>query len=77
CTDFEGKLHKFGSQWKTKDCMDCSCSREGIGCCTSYMTPVTYDSEKCESIFNKLTCSYNVVEKADHSKECPVFEWVG
>ncbi|TRZ24027.1 hypothetical protein HGM15179_003079 [Zosterops borbonicus] len=42
-----------------------------------YMTPVDYDEEKCESIFNKETCSYKVVEKDDHSKECPVHSWVG
>ncbi|XP_013814268.1 beta-microseminoprotein-like [Apteryx mantelli] len=77
CTDFEGKFHEFGSQWETKNCMDCSCSRQGIGCCTSYATPINFDEEKCEAIFNKLTCSYKVVEKDDHTKECPVFEWVG
>ncbi|NXG38661.1 MSMB protein, partial [Dromaius novaehollandiae] len=77
CTDLEGKLHEFGSHWKTKDCWDCSCSREGIGCCTSYVTPVSFDEEKCEAIFNKLTCSYKVVEKADHAKECEVNVWVG
>ncbi|NXO97849.1 MSMB protein, partial [Certhia brachydactyla] len=91
CLDEEGKVHEFDSSWRTEDCMDCSCSRTGIGCCTRrvqsssgvfplllcYMTPIDYDKEKCESIFNKETCSYKVVEKADHSKECPVHSWVG
>ncbi|XP_062436628.1 beta-microseminoprotein J1-like [Rhea pennata] len=77
CTDFEGKLHDFGSQWRTKNCVDCVCFREGLSCCTSYATPVNFDEEKCESIFDKLTCSYKVVEKADQAKECQVLEWVG
>ncbi|XP_032551271.1 beta-microseminoprotein-like [Chiroxiphia lanceolata] len=77
CLDSEGKLHEFGSQWRTDDCNDCSSSRGGIRCCSSYATPVDYDKENCESIFNKETCSYKVVEKDDHSKECPVHSWVG
>ncbi|XP_058697915.1 beta-microseminoprotein-like [Poecile atricapillus] len=77
CLDEEGKVHEFGSRWRTENCNDCSCSRGGIDCCTSYMRPVDYDEEKCESIFNKDTCSYKVVEKDDHSKECPVHSWVG
>ncbi|XP_054132528.1 beta-microseminoprotein-like [Melozone crissalis] len=77
CLDGEGKVHEFDSRWRTEDCNDCSCSKTGIGCCTSYMTPVGYDEEKCERIFSKDTCSYKVVEKDDHSKECPVHSWVG
>uniref|UniRef100_A0A8C3D2X9 Beta-microseminoprotein n=1 Tax=Cairina moschata TaxID=8855 RepID=A0A8C3D2X9_CAIMO len=77
CYDSKGELHEFGSQWKTVDCFECSCSREGIDCCTIYSTPVGYDKEKCVSIFNKETCTYEVVEKNDHSKTCPVHEMVG
>ncbi|NWT87994.1 MSPJ protein, partial [Lanius ludovicianus] len=77
CLDMEGKVHEFHSSWRTDDCNDCSCDRAGIRCCTSYVTPVDYDKEKCESIFNQDTCSYKVVEKDDHSKECPVHSWVG
>ncbi|XP_009076418.1 PREDICTED: beta-microseminoprotein J1-like [Acanthisitta chloris] len=76
CLDSEGVVHKFDSKWR-KNCDDCSCSKQGIGCCTSYMRPVDYDTEKCVSIFNEETCSYEVVEKNDHSKECPVHSWVG
>ncbi|KAM9232963.1 beta-microseminoprotein-like [Leptosomus discolor] len=43
----------------------------------NYMTPVNYDKEKCVRIFMKETCVYKVVEKNDHSKECPVRERVG
>ncbi|XP_076194188.1 beta-microseminoprotein-like [Aptenodytes patagonicus] len=77
CHDWNGKLHEFGSHWRNADCYDCSCSRDGISCCSSFATPVSYDEEKCVSIFNKETCTYKVVEKNDHSKECPVHGWVG
>ncbi|NXG69963.1 MSMB protein, partial [Baryphthengus martii] len=77
CRDSKGKPHVFGSEWKTDDCLDCSCSRGGISCCTSFATPADYDKEKCMSIFNKEICTYKVVEKNDHSKECPVKGWVG
>ncbi|KFO86883.1 Beta-microseminoprotein J1, partial [Buceros rhinoceros silvestris] len=77
CSDSKGELHEFGSKWRTDDCLDCSCSKSGISCCTSYGTPVDYDTEKCIKIFNKETCTYKVVEKDDHSKECVVTGWVG
>ncbi|KAM9612042.1 beta-microseminoprotein-like [Morphnus guianensis] len=77
CRDSKGELHEFDSHWRTDDCHDCSCSRDGIDCCSSFATPAGYDEEKCVSIFNKETCTYKVVEKDDHSKECPVHNWVG
>ncbi|KAM6066848.1 beta-microseminoprotein-like [Chlamydotis macqueenii] len=77
CHDSEGVLHEFDSHWRTDDCFDCSCTRSGIDCCTSYATPVGYDEEKCVSIFNKETCTYIVVNKDDQSKECAIHEWVG
>ncbi|KFV99083.1 PREDICTED: beta-microseminoprotein J1-like, partial [Eurypyga helias] len=77
CRDSEGKLHEFNSKWRTDECYDCSCSRRGIACCASFGTPVGYDKEKCYRIFNKETCTFKVVEKDDHSKECQVHEWVG
>ncbi|KFV59732.1 Beta-microseminoprotein, partial [Tyto alba] len=77
CRDSKGELHKFGSSWRTDDCFDCSCSEGRISCCSSFLTPTGYDEQKCVSIFNKKTCTYKIVEKDDHSKECPVHEWVG
>ncbi|KAM6390378.1 beta-microseminoprotein-like [Pluvialis apricaria] len=77
CRDLNGDGHEFGASWKTTDCEDCYCYRDGMKCCTSFATPVGYDQEKCISIFNKETCTYKVVEKDDHSKECPVHGWVG
>ncbi|NXI68702.1 MSMB protein, partial [Anseranas semipalmata] len=77
CRDSNGEMHEFDSQWKTADCLECSCSTDGISCCSIFATPTSYDKEKCVSIFNKETCAYEVVEKDDHSKVCPVYEWVG
>ncbi|NXW42207.1 MSMB protein, partial [Nyctiprogne leucopyga] len=77
CHDSNGELHEFGSKWRNADCYDCFCSKHRIQCCSSFMTPVGYDKEKCVSIFNKETCKYKVVEKDDHSKECPVYASVG
>ncbi|NXU55836.1 MSMB protein, partial [Turnix velox] len=77
CLDSKGVVHEFGSKWKSGDCMNCSCDRSGIECCSSVAKPSIYDEEKCEELFNKETCTYKVVEKDDHSKECPVHGWVG
>ncbi|XP_054062026.1 beta-microseminoprotein-like [Rissa tridactyla] len=77
CLDSNGKVHEFSSKWRTEDCHDCSCYRDGIQCCSSFATPVGYDEKKCVKIFDKETCTYKVVEKHDSSKECPVHGWVG
>ncbi|KFQ21176.1 Beta-microseminoprotein J1, partial [Merops nubicus] len=77
CHDWKGQLHEFDSSWRTSNCLDCSCSKAGIRCCTSFASPVGYDEEKCIKVFNKENCTYKVLEKNDHSKECPVSGWVG
>ncbi|KYO25154.1 beta-microseminoprotein [Alligator mississippiensis] len=77
CVDDQGKLHAFNTNWKTDNCLDCSCSEHGMDCCDIGGRPAGYDEEKCESIFNKDTCSYTVVEKNNPSKECEVHAWVG
>lgn len=33
CVDKDGKLHDFGSEW-VRDCVECSCTKEGLSCCT-------------------------------------------
>ncbi|NXT89862.1 MSMB protein, partial [Anhinga rufa] len=71
CRDSDGVLHAFGSRWRTEDCYDCSCNTDGINCCAGFGTPIGFNEEKCEKIFNKKTCTYKVVEKEDPSKECP------
>ncbi|KFQ74033.1 Beta-microseminoprotein, partial [Phoenicopterus ruber ruber] len=77
CRDSNGELHEFDSHWRNADCYNCFCSRMGIQCCASFVRPADYDKEKCVSIFNRKTCTYKVVEKKDHSKECPAHVWVG
>ncbi|NWW94307.1 MSMB protein, partial [Rhynochetos jubatus] len=77
CRDMNGKLHEFDSRWRSDACYDCSCTREGIGCCASFKTPTGYNKKKCVRIFNKDTCTYKVVKKDNHSEECSVYKWVG
>ncbi|XP_053547578.1 beta-microseminoprotein [Bombina bombina] len=71
------KLHSIGDQWKTEDCLECSCSSGGSQCCTTYFTPAGFNTEECESIFDKASCSYNVVKKDDHSVTCEFTEMIG
>nr|XP_006118216.1 beta-microseminoprotein-like [Pelodiscus sinensis] len=75
CLD-DGELHKFDSTW-ISNCHRCYCSQNGIRCCSVFHSPREFDEEKCESIFSKETCTFTVVEKADHSKTCIVQGWAG
>ncbi|XP_074855677.1 beta-microseminoprotein [Carettochelys insculpta] len=77
CIDKQGTLHNFNAKWRTKDCFQCTCSKESINCCSLFAVPLLYDQKKCQRIFNPLTCRYTVVEKADPSKPCKVHGWVG
>uniref|UniRef100_A0A803KBB8 Beta-microseminoprotein n=1 Tax=Xenopus tropicalis TaxID=8364 RepID=A0A803KBB8_XENTR len=75
---YKDELHELGSEFRTKDCYDCTCSMDGsMRCCQAYGTPVGYDKKKCKAIFNKKTCTYRVVEKKDRSKECEGHAMVG
>ncbi|KAM9345466.1 beta-microseminoprotein [Symphorus nematophorus] len=70
CVDKDGKQHEFGSEW-TRDCMSCSCSMEGLSCCSMIPDKDTVDiAEDCELVVNKATCSAKVVQKSDKTKEC-------
>ncbi|NWJ04905.1 MSMB protein, partial [Crypturellus undulatus] len=71
-----GKLYPFGRIERTQDCLSCNCNQDEINCCSLYHTPVNYDKEKCEVVFNKITCNYDVVEKDNPSKECFVYSRV-
>ncbi|TEA39127.1 hypothetical protein DBR06_SOUSAS13510036, partial [Sousa chinensis] len=42
----------------------------------SAAVPVDYDTNKCQIIFNKETCTYAVVEQEDPEKTCAVSGWV-
>uniref|UniRef100_A0A4W6DZE7 Beta-microseminoprotein n=1 Tax=Lates calcarifer TaxID=8187 RepID=A0A4W6DZE7_LATCA len=70
CEDKDGKQHNFGSKW-VRDCMQCSCTTEGLSCCNMIPdTGIVDISEECELVVNKETCSAKVVLKSDKTKEC-------
>ncbi|XP_019115140.1 beta-microseminoprotein [Larimichthys crocea] len=71
CVDKDGKLHDFGSEW-VRDCVECSCTKEGLSCCTKIPDEgeVPEVPEECELVVNKATCSTKVVLKSDKTKEC-------
>ncbi|XP_043844119.1 beta-microseminoprotein-like isoform X2 [Dromiciops gliroides] len=71
CKDEHGAMHDFDSEWKA-NCEKCTCDKTGIQCCNTFMKPVEYDKVKCHAIFDKASCHYNVVEKANPSVECEV-----
>ncbi|KAG8551978.1 hypothetical protein GDO81_004357 [Engystomops pustulosus] len=71
CT-YDRTFHVYGSSWRTKDCMDCSCSDDGsIHCCQVGGRPDSYDKEKCTAIFDKENCRHHVVRNDDPCKTCP------
>ncbi|KAE8590995.1 hypothetical protein XENTR_v10018269 [Xenopus tropicalis] len=75
---YSGELHELGSTFRTKDCMDCTCSMDGsMGCCQVHGTPVDFDRTKCKVIYNKKTCTVRVVQRKDPSKECERYSMVG
>ncbi|XP_061083593.1 uncharacterized protein LOC133118016 [Conger conger] len=70
CLDEEGKLHVFGSEW-VKDCQECSCSQEGLSCCSMIMIPSDEElPPDCEILVDKTKCSTKLVLKSDKTKEC-------
>uniref|UniRef100_A0A452HG89 Beta-microseminoprotein n=1 Tax=Gopherus agassizii TaxID=38772 RepID=A0A452HG89_9SAUR len=72
----DGDFHKFNTRWKTKDCFRCTCSKQTIECCSLTLTPVGYDQEKCESVFDVESCSYQVRGKINPLQRCEVESWV-
>ncbi|KAM9380163.1 beta-microseminoprotein-like isoform 2-T2 [Phaethornis superciliosus] len=73
----DGKLYPFGEIARTENCYRCSCSSHAMRCCSLFHTPVGYDKENCEVVFNKTSCDYDVVKKSDPSKECVVYSRIG
>ncbi|XP_063817560.1 beta-microseminoprotein-like [Pseudophryne corroboree] len=75
---FEGKLHELGRAFRTESCLDCHCDLYGgFSCCTAYGRPVGYDKKKCKFVFNKQTCSYDLVPNKDPTKKCEEYAMVG
>ncbi|XP_030011502.1 beta-microseminoprotein [Sphaeramia orbicularis] len=70
CVDDDGQQHEFDSTWE-KDCMECSCSTNGMSCCSKVPEPNTVEiPEECELIVDKKACSAKMVLKSDKTKEC-------
>ncbi|XP_075933445.1 beta-microseminoprotein-like, partial [Anarhichas minor] len=70
CVDMDGKQHDFGSEWD-RDCMACSCTTQGLSCCSKIPDASTVDiPDECELVVNKETCSAKVLLKSDMTKEC-------
>uniref|UniRef100_A0A7N4NRV9 Beta-microseminoprotein n=2 Tax=Sarcophilus harrisii TaxID=9305 RepID=A0A7N4NRV9_SARHA len=76
CKDSSGIIHDFNSEWKD-NCKKCSCTSEGINCCSMIKSPVGYDKVNCQEIFLEESCSYKVIEKANPLKACEVQDYVG
>ncbi|TRZ24028.1 hypothetical protein HGM15179_003080 [Zosterops borbonicus] len=72
-----GKLYPFGNIERTDDCYSCGCSERLMECCSLFHMPIAYDNKKCKVVFNKERCDYDVVQKKDPSKMCPVYARVG
>ncbi|XP_041426640.1 beta-microseminoprotein [Xenopus laevis] len=75
---YKDELHGLGSNFRTKDCMDCSCGMDGtMICCQVYSTKAEYDKENCIAVLNKKACSFRVVQKKNRSRECEILAMIG
>ncbi|XP_075207796.1 beta-microseminoprotein-like [Anomaloglossus baeobatrachus] len=67
----DGELHKSGSSFRTKDCLDCHCHSDGsMNCCNNIPRPVGYNQERCKEIFYKEACVHLAVRKDNPKKTC-------
>ncbi|XP_068111409.1 beta-microseminoprotein-like [Hyperolius riggenbachi] len=71
-----GKIHKVNTDWTDK-CLECSCSRFGLNCCSKVMTPAEYDRDNCNAELDEVSCTYKVTRKDDPSVACEVTAFVG
>merc|ERR1739838_505685 len=64
CVDGDGKEHLFGTKWTTKHCEACSCSMQGMSCCTKLPSQSEMSlPAHCQMVVNKATCSYKIACK--------------
>ncbi|XP_071987319.1 beta-microseminoprotein-like [Engystomops pustulosus] len=69
---YEGEFHKSDSNWKSNDCMECSCIKDGsVKCCAIVLKPVKYNKKKCTAIYDQDNCVYHVVRNDNPCKTCP------
>ncbi|XP_072293453.1 beta-microseminoprotein-like [Eucyclogobius newberryi] len=71
CVDDAGAEHEFGSEW-VEDCMDCSCTNEGLSCCSKMPDENADIPEDCELDLDKDNCFAKMVLKSDKTKECTI-----
>ncbi|XP_056386391.1 beta-microseminoprotein-like [Hyla sarda] len=75
---YRRKMYPLKSQWRTKTCMDCTCSSDGsYECCSAYGTPVRYDKERCKFVFDQKECVYKLIPNEDPAKQCESYAMVG
>ncbi|NXP47089.1 MSMB protein, partial [Heliornis fulica] len=72
----DGKLYPYGDIERTHNCFRCTCSKDSMRCCSIFHIPIGFDKQNCKVVFNKESCNYDVVQKSDPSKECPVYSRV-
>ncbi|XP_010339137.3 beta-microseminoprotein A1-like [Saimiri boliviensis] len=76
CTDLKGNKHPINSRWRTDNCEKCGCGEKLTSCCSLVAIPVSYDTQKCQTVFKKEECKYTVVEKKDPNRPCDVSAWI-
>ncbi|XP_066456689.1 myb-like protein X isoform X1 [Eleutherodactylus coqui] len=64
-----GSMHPYFSKWKTTDCQECTCYKQGVECCSDDSVAIGYNPKICIAI--KEDCVTKVVRKKDHSIKCP------
>ncbi|XP_031413789.2 beta-microseminoprotein-like [Clupea harengus] len=73
----DGKLlHEVGTTWRTKDCMDCTCSATGMSCCSVGPSSISFP-EDCMEVYDKANCHRYAVKKNDKSIKCMITGAVG
>ncbi|XP_066456697.1 beta-microseminoprotein-like [Eleutherodactylus coqui] len=75
---FRKKMHPLNSEWRTKDCLDCTCGSSGdYECCTAYGRPVDYDPDRCNFVFDRKDCVYKLIPNSDPNRQCTSYGMVG
>uniref|UniRef100_A0A5F8HIP3 Beta-microseminoprotein n=2 Tax=Monodelphis domestica TaxID=13616 RepID=A0A5F8HIP3_MONDO len=77
CKDLQGVLRSLKTQWKNNACEICDCSYDGITCCSLVMTPIGYDENNCNAVFDPETCTHIAVQKENPLKPCEVPIYIG
>ncbi|XP_069836606.1 beta-microseminoprotein-like isoform X2 [Dendropsophus ebraccatus] len=75
---YRKRIYPPNSQWRTKDCLNCTCGSSGrFECCSAYGKPVNYDKETCKFVFDKKECVYKLIPNEDPTKQCQSYGMVG